>query len=55
MPRPDAALAEEHAGWLLKADPEAGLEAFLQMRPPIPAATVLPILQVRVSLTRLAL
>lgn len=37
-------LAEQHAGWLLAADPEAGLQAFLQMR--LPAATVLPILQV---------
>lgn len=46
MTNPDATLVESHAGWLLRADPEAGLEAFLQMRPPLPAGTVLPILQV---------
>jgi hypothetical protein len=47
MSPPDAELTAGHAGWLLAADPEAGLEAFLRMRPPLPAATVLPMLQVR--------
>ncbi|GBF95524.1 hypothetical protein Rsub_07874 [Raphidocelis subcapitata] len=44
-PAPTPALAEAHAGWLLGADPEAGLEAFLSTKPPMAPAAVLPILQ----------
>ncbi|KAK9829459.1 hypothetical protein WJX72_005979 [[Myrmecia] bisecta] len=37
-------LVKRHARWILKADPEAGLEMFIQMEPPLPPATVLPVL-----------
>jgi hypothetical protein len=45
-PAPTPELAEAHASWLLAADPEAGLEAFLGTKPPMAPAAVLPILQV---------
>jgi hypothetical protein len=34
--------------WMLAADPEAGLEMFMQMKPPLPPSTVLPILRAEV-------
>lgn len=42
----DLSVIRHHAAWVLGVDPEAGLEAFVQMRPPLPPAVVLPILQV---------
>ena len=36
--------------WILKADPEAGLEMFTQMNPPLAPATVLPILTAQAPL-----
>ena len=42
----DISLISRHAAWVLDADPEAGLEAFVQMRPMLPPADVLPILKV---------
>ena len=33
--------------WILEADPEAGLEMFVQVKPPVPPAVVLPILSAR--------
>ncbi len=33
-----------HVRWIVRADPEAGLEMFTEMRPALPPETVLPIL-----------
>lgn len=38
-------LMERHAAWILKVDPEAGLEAFLHLKPPLDPRVVLPILE----------
>ena len=39
-----------HGGrWILRADPEAGLEMLLQARPPLAPAAVLPILSAQVG------
>ncbi|GAX76818.1 hypothetical protein CEUSTIGMA_g4264.t1 [Chlamydomonas eustigma] len=40
----EAALIRNHSSWILGADPEAGLQAFLQMQPPLSPALVLSIL-----------
>ncbi len=40
----DTPLIRHHSRWILAADPEAGLQAFLQMAPPLDPATVLDIL-----------
>ena len=37
-------LVKKHAGWILTVDPEAGLEMFTEMQPPLPPDSVLPIL-----------
>ena len=37
------------ARWILRADPEAGLEMLLQARPPLAPAAVLPILSAQVG------
>lgn len=37
-------LVRAHAGWILAADPEAGLEMFVQSRPPMPPGEVMPVL-----------
>lgn len=37
-------LVKRHAGWILTVDPEAGLEMFTEMQPPLPPDSVLPIL-----------
>ena len=34
-----------HVRWVLQADPEAGLDMFVQLRPPLAPATVLPVLR----------
>lgn len=38
----DVDLIQQHSKWVLKADPEAGLQAFLQMRPPLNPSMVRP-------------
>jgi hypothetical protein len=43
----DLEVVMQAAPWILAEDPEAGVEAFLHMRPPLPPRVVLPILQVR--------
>lgn len=43
----DIQLIQEHAGWILEADPEAGLEALLAMNPPLSTQLVKPLLEVR--------
>jgi hypothetical protein len=43
----DAGLVQSHAGWVLQADPEAGLELLLAMDPPLQYTLVLPLLEVR--------
>ncbi len=35
---------KKHARWILTVDPEAGLEMFTEMQPPLPPDSVLPIL-----------
>lgn len=42
---PHAATIQRHAGWILAADPEAGLSAFLHMRPPLDPSLALSILE----------
>jgi hypothetical protein len=42
----DLQLLVAHAGWVLAADPEAGLEALLAMNPPLKPDLVTPIMQV---------
>jgi hypothetical protein len=42
----DLQLLVAHAGWVLAADPEAGLEALLAMNPPLKPELVMPIMQV---------
>lgn len=37
-------LLTTHARWILEADPEAGLEMFASLQPPLPPSAVLPIL-----------
>lgn len=37
-------LVKKHARWILAVDPEAGLEMFTEMHPPLPPDSVLPIL-----------
>ncbi|KAF5838923.1 hypothetical protein DUNSADRAFT_1939 [Dunaliella salina] len=37
-------LIRRHAKWVLEADPDAGLQAFLEMQPPLDPSTVLSIL-----------
>ena len=37
-------LVKKHARWILTVDPEAGLEMFTEMQPPLPPESVLPIL-----------
>lgn len=39
-------LLRANAGWILAADPEAGLEALLSSEPPLPHTLVTPILEV---------
>ncbi|PNH02814.1 Vam6/Vps39-like protein, partial [Tetrabaena socialis] len=39
-----AAILQRHAGWILAADPEAGLSALLHMRPPLNPSLALSIL-----------
>ncbi|KAF6257282.1 hypothetical protein COO60DRAFT_26268 [Scenedesmus sp. NREL 46B-D3] len=41
----DLQLLVAHAGWVLGADPEAGLEALLAMNPPLKPDLVMPIMQ----------
>jgi hypothetical protein len=43
----DVSLLQEHAGWILQADPEAGLELLLGVDPPLHYTLVLPLLEVR--------
>ncbi len=45
----DLNVVRDHTAWILEADAEAGLEAFLHMRPPLPPKVVLSILQVRLG------
>lgn len=42
----EVALIQEHAGWIIEADPEAGLEALLAMNPPLDIDIVKPLLEV---------
>lgn len=42
----DVTLLQSHAGWVLQADPEAGLELLLNMDPPLQYTFVLPLLEV---------
>jgi hypothetical protein len=44
MDSPDFQLVSAHSKWILQGDPEAGLEMFEQMQPPLAASVVLPIL-----------
>ncbi len=37
-------LVKKHARWILTVDPEAGLEMFTEMQPPLSPDSVLPIL-----------
>jgi len=37
-------LVKKHACWILTVDPEAGLEMFTEMQPPLSPDSVLPIL-----------
>ncbi|WIA17457.1 hypothetical protein OEZ85_014302 [Tetradesmus obliquus] len=41
----DLQLLVQHAGWVLGADPEAGLEALLAMNPPLKPDLVMPVMQ----------
>ena len=51
LPRgPHVYMASLLCRWILKADPEAGLEMFTQMNPPLAPATVLPILTAQAPL-----
>lgn len=43
----DVSLLQEHAGWILQDDPEAGLELLLGVDPPLHYTVVLPLLEVR--------
>lgn len=43
----DVSLLQAHAGWVLQADPEAGLELLLAADPPLHYTLVLPLLEVR--------
>jgi hypothetical protein len=43
----DVSLLQQHAGWILQADPEAGLELLLGVDPPLHYTLVLPLLEVR--------
>jgi hypothetical protein len=47
----DLQLLVAHAGWVLAADPEAGLEALLAVNPPLQPDLVMPIMQVGVRST----
>ena len=40
----DLEIIKEHAAWVLAGDPEAGLEAFVRMQPPLPPYVVLQVL-----------
>jgi hypothetical protein len=42
----DVSLLQQHAGWILQADPEAGLELLLGVDPPLHYTLVLPLLEV---------
>ena len=47
---PHVHMATPLCRWILKADPEAGLEMFTEMNPPLAPATVLPILTAQAPL-----
>ncbi|KAL4436979.1 hypothetical protein ABPG75_004118 [Micractinium tetrahymenae] len=40
----DLSLISTHAKWILRADPDAGLEMFSNMQPPLPPSAALPML-----------